>query len=198
MAQIDEVLNFWFADPQTGSANYDQWRKAWFIKDSAFDQQVRDRFLTTYAQAAAGNLDHWQESPTGSLALILVLDQFPRNMFRRDPRAFATDLKAVETTQGAIAKGFHQQLKPMQQLFLYLPLEHSENLDHQNQCVALFHKLIADHPGLGKEFEDTYSYAVRHQAVIEQFGRFPHRNEILGRETTPEEAEFLKQPSSSF
>lgn len=198
MAQIDAVLNFWFADPQTGSANYDQWRKAWFIKDSAFDQQVRDRFLATYEQAATGELDPWQESPAGSLALVLVLDQFPRNMFRRDPRAFATDPKALETTQGAIAKGFHQQLKPLQQLFLYLPLEHSENLDHQNQCVALFHKLITDHPGLGKEFENTYSYAFRHQAAIKQFGRFPHRNEILGRATTPKETEFLKQPGSSF
>jgi len=198
MAQTDEVLAFWFADPQTGLANFDQWRKAWFIKDAAFDQQVRDRFLATYNSAAAGELDHWQESPAGSLALILVLDQFPRNMFRGDPKAFATDPKAVEITQRAIAKNFHQQLKPLQQLFLYLPLEHSENLEHQNQCVALFHRLIADHPGLGKEFEDTYSYAVRHQAVIERFGRFPHRNEILGRETAPAEAEFLKQPGSSF
>jgi uncharacterized protein (DUF924 family) len=198
MARTDEVLTFWFADPQTGLANFDQWRKAWFVKDLTFDQQVRDRFLLTYEQAAAGKLDHWQESPAGSLALILVLDQFPRNMFRDDPKAFATDHKALGTTQGAIAKGFHQQLKPLQQLFLYLPLEHSENLDHQNRCVALFHQLIADHPGLGKEFEDTYSYAVRHQAVIDRFGRFPHRNEILGRETTPTEAEFLKQPGSSF
>jgi uncharacterized protein (DUF924 family) len=198
MAQTNEVLSFWFADPQTGLANFDQWRKAWFIKDAAFDQQMRDRFLPTYEQAAAGKLDCWQESPAGSLALVLVLDQFPRNMFRGDPKAFATDHKALGTTQGAIAKNFHQQLKPLQQLFLYLPLEHSENLEHQNQCVALFHRLIADHPGLGKEFEDTYSYAVRHQAVIERFGRFPHRNEILGRETTPAEAEFLKQPGSSF
>ncbi|MBD1996155.1 DUF924 domain-containing protein [Leptolyngbya sp. FACHB-541] len=198
MAQIDDVLNFWFADPQTGLANYAQWRKVWFIKNAAFDQQVRDRFLTTYEQAAAGKLDHWQDSPAGCLALILVLDQFPRNMFRRDPRAFATDLKAVETTQRAIAREFHQQLKPLQQLFLYLPLEHSENLDPQNHCVALFHKLVTDQPELGKEFEDTYSYAVRHQAIVKRFGRFPHRNEILGRETTPEEAEFLKEPGSSF
>ncbi|NJL36217.1 MAG: DUF924 domain-containing protein [Leptolyngbyaceae cyanobacterium SM1_4_3] len=198
MAQTDEVLTFWFANPQTGLANFDQWRKAWFVKDLTFDQHVRDRFLTIYERAAVGELDHWQESPAGCLALVLVLDQFPRNMFRRDPRAFATDFKAVEITRRAIAKKIHQALKPLQKLFLYLPLEHSENLDHQNQCVALFQELIADHPGFGKEFEDTYSYAARHQDVIKQFGRFPHRNEVLGRETTPAEAEFLKQPGSSF
>lgn len=194
---MDEVLNFWFADPQTGLADYEQWRKAWFVKDSAFDQQVRDRFLSLYKQAATGELDSWQKSPAGSLALILTLDQFPRNMFRGDPQAFATDPQAVRIVQEAIAKSFHQQLKPLQQLFLYLPLEHSENLEHQNQSVTRFQKLIADHPTLGK-VEDTYAYAVRHHAVIKRFGRFPHRNKILGRETTLTEAEFLKQRGSSF
>jgi len=191
---VEEVLDFWFGPPPITSMLYKQRRKRWFSKNPEFDRQIYDRFYSVYEQAATGTLDHWQHSPLSNLALILVLDQFPRNMFRNTPQAFATDAKARETTRVAIEQAFDRVLAPVQRLFVYLPLEHSENLDDQNQSVQLVQVLIATHP----ELLDCLDYAQRHQAVIERFGRFPHRNRILGRDTTPEEAEFLKQPGSSF
>jgi uncharacterized protein (DUF924 family) len=194
MTHINDVLTFWFGDPNVANSGYGQQRKEWFVKNSAFDQEIVDRFLPTYEQAIAGHLDDWQQSPLGSLALAIVLDQFPRNMFRGTPRAFAADAKARTVAQGAIARGDDQQLEPVQRIFLYLPLEHSENLDDQHQCVLLYQRLIAANDDLA----DTLDYAIRHRDVIEKFGRFPHRNAILGRESTPTELEFLKQPGSSF
>lgn len=191
---VEEVLEFWFGSPPISPSLYEQRRKLWFSKKPEFDRQIYDRFYTLYEQAAAGALDHWQRLPLSNLALILVLDQFPRNMFRNTPRAFATDDSARQTTHVAIEQGFDRALAPVQRLFTYLPLEHSENLDEQNQSVQLVQALVAVHP----ELSDCLDYAQRHQAVIARFGRFPHRNRILGRETTPEEAEFLKQPGSSF
>ncbi len=192
MSQPEEILNFWFNrspdEPGSGKA-----RKVWFSKNPDFDQEIRTRFQSAYEQAADGLLDHWQQTPEGSLALILLLDQFPRNMFRDQPQAFATDGQALAVAQAAIARSFDQALPPVKRWFVYLPLMHSEELSHQNQCVELFHPL-RNHP----DVPDGYTYAQKHQAVIERFGRFPHRNAILGRATTPEEEEFLKQPGSSF
>lgn len=187
------ILQFWFGNSfQTPS--YTEGRSRWFGKDPAFDQDIRDRFLEPYQQAAAGLLDVWQAEPLSCLALVIVLDQFPRNLFRADPQAFATDDKALSIAQVAIAQGLDQALHPVHRMFLYLPLEHSENATVQQQSVRLFQALTADYP----ELIDTYDYALRHQRVIDQFGRFPHRNEVLGRESTPAEIEFLKQPGSSF
>lgn len=191
MASITEILNFWFGAP--GSETAGKRRKEWFQKDSAFDQEIQSRFLSAYEQAAAGQLDAWQETPRGALALVLLFDQFPRNMFRGTPRAFATDPQALAVAQRTIAQGFDQQLPPVQRQFFYFPLEHSEKLEHQRQAVERF-AAIKDDP----ETADSYPYAVRHCEIIERFGRFPHRNQILGRETTPEEAQFLTQPGSSF
>lgn len=181
-----EVLLFWFGETL-------EMRKAWFVKDPVFDAEVRSRFLSVYEQAAVDRLDTWMDSPESCLALIIVLDQFPRNMFRATPRSFATDPKALKIAKWAIARGFDQQLPPIQRFFFYLPLEHSENLDDQTQSVSLYEQL-RDIP----ELAETYDYAVRHRDVIERFGRFPHRNQILDRPSTPEEIEFLKQPGSSF
>jgi uncharacterized protein (DUF924 family) len=192
--QAEETLRFWFGDLQPAVSSYPQRRKVWFGKHPQLDQEIRDRFQPLYEQAAVGNLDDWQNSPLTALALIVLLDQFPRNMFRNTPKAFATDAKALAIAQQAIAHGFDQHLTPIQRIFLYVPLEHSENLEHQRQCVALFQQLFATTPDL----DDVLDYAQRHYAVIDRFGRFPHRNEILGRSTTPEEAEFLKQPGSRF
>lgn len=181
-----EVLQFWFGETL-------ERREAWFKKDPAFDAEIRSRFLSQYEQAALGELGDWMNAAESSLALVIVLDQFPRNMFRGTPRSFATDAKALQVAQCAIAQGFDQHLPPMQRFFFYLPLEHSENLDDQNESVRLYEP-FRDIP----ELADTYDYAIRHRDVIARFGRFPHRNLILNRPSTPEELEFLKQPGSSF
>lgn len=189
---VEEILRFWFG--RVSESSYSEQRKLWFRKDPQLDQTIRDRFMCVYEQAAAGELEYWQQSPHSCLALLIVLDQFPRNMFRNTPQAFATDAKALSIAKAAIDQGFDQMLEPIQRIFLYLPLEHSENLDDQLQSIALFRDLVAIDPQLA----DVLDYALRHYQVIQQFGRFPHRNQILNRTTTPEEAEFLKQPGSSF
>lgn len=193
-AAIDGVLAFWFGTPGSGDDDYQSRRTVWFRKDPKLDQAIRDRFQDLYTQAASGALDDWQATPRGTVALLVVLDQFPRNMFRHDPRAFATDEKAREVAKRAIAHQVDQQLPPLQRLFIYMPLEHSEDLADQHQSVHLFEQLVEECPDL----TDAYDYAVRHKAVIESFERFPHRNAILGRSTTDAEADFLKQPGSSF
>lgn len=191
MCDREAVLNFWFGDP--GAPCYGRRRQVWFRKDPKFDRQLYDRFLNTYEQAVAGQFNHWPITPEGSLALILIFDQFPRNMFRGTARSFATDAQALAIAEGAIAQGFDQRLLPVQRMFIYLPLEHSENLEHQNQAVTRFSRLEDD-----PETADTFPYAVHHQQVIERFGRFPHRNAILGRVSTAEEREYLQQPGSGF
>ena len=191
MSQANQILDFWFGKPD--EADYGKPRKVWFTKNPEFDQEVRSRFLIDYQQAAAGHLDDWKASPLGCLALIILLDQFPRNMFRGQPQTFATDPQALTYAQHTVAQGFDKELLPIQRCFVYLPFEHSENLAHQRQAIELF-STLKDYP----ECASGVVYAHRHLKVIERFGRFPHRNEILGRETTPEEAEFLKQPGSSF
>ncbi|MDP8949687.1 MAG: DUF924 domain-containing protein [Actinomycetota bacterium] len=183
--KAEEVLSFWFG--REGEPGYGEFREAWFRKDPEFDRLVRDRFEALYEAAAAGELDDWREEARSCLALVIVLDQFPRNMFRGDPRSYATDRKAQETAEYAVDRALDRELPEFQRAFLYMPFMHSEDLDHQRRSVELFR-------GLG----DSSDYAVRHMEIIERFGRFPHRNEVLGRRTTPEEAEFLTQPGSSF
>lgn len=168
-------------------------RKVWFVKNPAFDQDIHSRFQLVYEQAVAGAFDDWQATAEGCLALVLLFDQFPRNMFRGTPQAFATDDRALAIAQKALTQGFDQALPVVQRWFLYMPFEHSENLEHQRRAVELFDPLRNNPDAAG-----TYSYAVKHLAVIEQFGRFPHRNQILGRASTPAEQAFLKQPGSSF
>lgn len=191
MPQIQEIIDFWFGTPEAGQAKS---RKVWFRKDPDFDQEIRIRFLADYDQAAAGALVAWQSSPQGCLALALLLDQFPRNMFRDNPQAFATDGQAIAIAQHAIAQDLDQVLPPIQRWFLYIPFMHSEKLADQQRSVELFRQLSQEEP----ETASAYKYAIKHLQVIERFGRFPHRNSILGRKTTLEEAEFLKQPGSSF
>ncbi|GAB4383457.1 MAG: DUF924 family protein [Elainellaceae cyanobacterium] len=193
-SRAQAVLSFWFGEEPEYSSLYDQRRKLWFGKKPAFDQAIIDQFRSLYEQAAAGQLDGWQQTPPSALALVLVLDQFPRNMFRDTPQAFATDAQACHLAKQAITQGFDRSLAPVQRMFFYLPLEHSESLEDQAQSVQMFQALAQVSPDL----LDTLDYAYRHQDVIRRFGRFPHRNRILGRVTTPEEADFLQQPGSSF
>ncbi|PSB04461.1 DUF924 family protein [Merismopedia glauca] len=188
---MDKILDFWFGTPS--SNDYGMFRPIWFEVNPELDREISDRFLTDHQAAANGNLDTWKTTPLGCLALILLLDQIPRNIYRGTPQAFATDSQALNLTKYALANGFDTQLLPIQRWFIYLPLEHSENLGDQRQCVYLFAKLP-----LSSEKQMGVDFARKHCQIIEKFGRFPHRNQILGRETTPEEAEFLMQPDSSF
>jgi uncharacterized protein (DUF924 family) len=184
-----EVLFFWFG-PQ---AERGKRHKRWFEKSDAFDRECRSRFLGLHEEAAAGRLAGWKEEPPGCLAFILLLDQFPRNMFRGTARAFATDPPALEAARHALARGWDRPMLPVERLFLYLPFEHSEALADQERACELTKPLEA-YP----ETADVYRYAAAHRDVIARFGRFPHRNAILGRGSTPEEIEFLKTPGSSF
>ncbi|NJL47968.1 MAG: DUF924 domain-containing protein [Leptolyngbyaceae cyanobacterium SM2_5_2] len=192
--KIRHILTFWFDDSPRPGSEYGQQRQVWFKKDPTFDEQIRQNFLADYHQAASGQLQDWQQEPQSCLALILLLDQFPRNLFRGDPRSFATDAQALATAEYGLEQGFDQALLPVERLFFYLPLEHCELLAQQERCVSLVQALCNQHP----EFESSLDYAHRHRDVIQQFGRFPHRNEILGRQTTEAEAEFFQQPGSRF
>ena len=190
-SRADEVLDFWFGSE--GEPGYGGFRDEWFRKDPGFDAEVTGRFADLYEEAAAGDLDGWRDDARSCLALFIVLDQFPRNMFRGDGRTHAADSKALETSKYAVEHALDRELPAFQRMFLYMPFMHSENVEDQRRSVELFGRL-ADEPGA----PDVTSYAVGHRQIVERFGRFPHRNEILGRQTTPEEAEFLKTEGSSF
>ncbi|MEO0770977.1 MAG: DUF924 family protein [Cyanobacteria bacterium J06649_4] len=202
--RVNDILAFWFGDlPLEGPVygtdpNYGQYRKVWFIKNDAFDEQIRRHFLADVQKAAAGKYDDWQLDPESAVALLLLLDQFPRNLYRSDPRSFATDTKALAVAQALVETGKDKTLVPAMRFFVYVPFEHSENLAHQNRCIELMSGLNADYPALDKGLKNGVDYAVRHRDIIQRFGRFPHRNEVLGRESTPEEVAFLKQPGSRF
>jgi uncharacterized protein (DUF924 family) len=184
-----DVLLFWFGP----AAERGKPHKRWFVKSQAFDREIRERFVPLYEEAAAGKLAHLKENAADCLALILLLDQFPRNMFRGTPRAFATDPLALEAARHAVAQGFDRAMLPVQRTFIYLPFEHSEALADQLKSCELNQALDAF-----PETNEVYRYAVLHRDIIRRFGRFPHRNAILGRASTPEEIEFLKGPGSSF
>jgi uncharacterized protein (DUF924 family) len=177
-----EVLRFWFGE----GADYGVVHKRWFEKNPAFDAEVRDRFLGVYESQLVS--PEWLAQPHPCLARIIVLDQFPRNMFRGTPRAFATDALALAAARHALAAGYDRDWLRVEKIFAYLPFEHSEALADQQRACELMRPLG----------EEQYDYALRHKAIIERFGRFPHRNAILGRASTPEEIEFLKQPGSGF
>lgn len=191
MSQAKPILEFWFG--HFDEPGYGKPKAVWFSKKPEFDQELASRFLQDYQKAAAGYLDDWLDLPQSCLALILLLDQFPRNMFRGTPQAFATDWEALSAAHHAVAQGYDRELLPVQRWFIYLPFEHSENLEHQRRCVQLFQQLSHD-----PESAAAIASAFRHQEIIERFGRFPHRNSILGRTSTAEEKEFLKQPGSMF
>ncbi len=194
MDRAEAILRFWFGDPADPQGEYGQQRQVWFKKDPAFDATIRQRFLADYEQAVSGALEDWRHAPRTCLALVLLLDQFPRNLFRGSGQSFASDRAALGTAYHALDQSYDQQVLPVERVFFYLPLEHSENLADQDRSVALVRSLHATHP----EFDSTLDYALRHREVIQQFGRFPHRNELLGRTTTAAEADFLQQPGSRF
>ena len=168
-------------------------RPEWFRKDAAFDSEIRKRFGALHAEAAGRGLEAWRASPLPMLALVVVLDQFSRNLYRGDARAFAQDERARDCANQALARGDDLLLLPVHRQFLYLPLEHSEDLADQERCVELMRSLEAFEPTRG-----LTEWAEKHRVIVARFGRFPHRNAALGRTSTPEEVEFLKQPGSGF
>ncbi|VIO67756.1 DUF924 family protein [Bradyrhizobium ivorense] len=159
-------------------------RDGWYKRNDAFDAEISGRFLATWQKAAAGELAAWEASDDGALALTIVLDQFPRNMFRDDPKTFSSDALAREVAGRAIDRGVDARVDPLLREFLYLPFMHSEHLADQQRCVALFREYGGGHP-------QNLKYAEDHADIIRRFGRFPHRNRVLGRQTTPDEQAFL-------
>jgi uncharacterized protein (DUF924 family) len=190
-----DVLDFWFLAP--GSAGYGQPRVEWFRKDDAFDAAIRECFARTIAQAVAGGLREWDaEGAQGTLARLLVLDQFTRNAYRGAPESFEGDLLALAAAQQLVDSGADRELTPIQRSFAYMPFEHAEDARMQEESVELFTRLARENRG---QYLDTaLDYAHRHRGVIARFGRFPHRNPILGRASTPLEMEYLSQPGSGF
>lgn len=178
----ENILDFWFVQTQP---------QQWFQVNEEFDQSVKKQFEESYQLAADGVYEDWKNDADGALALVILLDQMPRNMYRGTPKAFATDGKALVVSKYAISKGLDQVLSASKRRFLYLPFEHSENLNDQRRCVELFEAMKDDDPL-------AYEYAVKHFDVIEKYDRFPHRNKILGRENTAEEEEYLSQPGAGF
>jgi uncharacterized protein (DUF924 family) len=177
----DDVLDFWFAGDPTAH------RKEWFEKTAEFDAACT-RFAGGLRDAREGAFDHWTETPRGALALIILLDQFSRNLHRNSAEAFAADVKAREIARIAITRGIDRTLSELERMFVYLPFEHSENLADQDESVRLF-------TALGEEMT---RYAEEHRDVIRRFGRFPHRNAALGRTSTPDELTYLTQPGAGF
>lgn len=199
METQDSILEFWFGMHDDDKAVAEERSKLWWSKNPQIDKQVQQRFEPYVAKAANRELDSWLATPAGCLALILLCDQFPRNIYRNTPKAFAFDHLARTWCKEGIGKGFHKSLRPIEQAFFYLPLEHSESPADQDQSLALHEELAEGvDPGHRALFDDFLKYAVRHRDIVKRFGRFPHRNRILGRASSPEELAFLQQKGSSF
>lgn len=192
-----EILEFWFGKDL--KKNPLKNAKDWFTKNPEFDEEIREQFKPTLEKIAAGEHADWNLSPQGSMAYILVTDQFPRNMFRNLPESFQYDPLALTVLKHGIEQGFDQELSWIERCFYYLPFEHAEDLEMQEASLLAFQNLQRSIP---KQYldhgDEVYDYAIKHWEIIKKFGRFPHRNLILQRESTPEEIEFLKKPGSSF
>jgi uncharacterized protein (DUF924 family) len=180
-AGIRAILDFWFLP--LDHPDHGKRRELWWNSTPELDAEIKGRFGALLDQAVAGRLDHWGKSPDGALALILLCDQFSRNIHRRTVRAYVGDAKAHETARHAIAHGYPLAYTPEMRLFFYMPYQHSEHLADQEFCCSLF-------AGIGNP--DYGKYAVEHRDIVARFGRFPHRNEVLGRASTPEELDYLK------
>lgn len=187
-----EVLEFWFGAPET--ADTEPVKRRWFMKDEAFDQEIATRFGGLIEQALQGGLQDWCWQPGPALARILLLDQFTRNAFRHTARAFAGDTLALAAARQMVAQGQDQALAPLMRVFVYMPFQHGETLEAQEESLRLFRRLAQEAPGLDGHLD----YAERHHAIVKRFGRFPHRNAALGRPSTAEELLFLQEPGSGF
>ena len=195
----ERILSFWFGAVGEGGLSSEETASRWWKKDLAFDELLRERFAHDHAAILRGERDEWLSTACGRLAYVIVLDQFSRNMFRDTPGMFAHDELALRAALEGIELGMDQAVKGDLRAFYYLPLMHSEDLDVQDRCVDLFRALV---DAVGEEqrarFENNLKYAIAHRDIVARWGRFPHRNAILGRESSTEELVFLQQPGSSF
>lgn len=191
MADWQEIYEFWFGAPD--SDGHGEVREFWFGGGPQIDREIRERFLGHYESAAAGQFGNWTSGPRSSIALIVLLDQFPRNIFRGDKRSFAADPLALEYARGLVSGPFHDELITVEKLFAYLPFEHSEDIEDQKTCLDLY-RAIDPHD----QKEEWIDFAVQHYDIVERFGRFPHRNAILGRDSTPEEEAWLASSDQHF
>lgn len=195
----ESVLEFWFGDDLESPDVIATRCSLWFGGDASFDEHIRERFGGLPTSAREGQLDSWRQQARSSLALVLALDQFPRNLYRGNAESFAYDPLAREACAEALEREFDSELAPMEAFFLYVPLEHAEDMDSQARCVSLVRGLCeCASAELRPRFESFLSYAIRHRDVIERFGRFPHRNAILGRASTREELAFLESGGETF
>jgi uncharacterized protein (DUF924 family) len=199
MENPTSVHEFWFGTDADDAAVIKQQSALWWSKDTDTDDAIRRRFEPTLNAAAQHNLNAWAETPGGLLALILLTDQFPRNIYRDTPKAFVFDAVARAWCLDGLARNIDHALRPIERVFFYLPLEHAESLELQEQSVRLFQDLLREVPSPQRSlFEGYLDFAVRHRDIIARFDRFPHRNAIFGRLSTPQELEFLAQPGASF
>lgn len=199
-ASAEDILAFWFGEPPAGQAAVDALVKRWFGSSPELDAEIRDRFAPTMAAAASGRLDAWQDAPRARLALILLLDQFPRNVFRGTPAAFAQDARALDLTVRGTDTGMDRHLGPLERVFFYMPMQHSEAIAVQDRSVALFEALAeSDAPRfLTDTLRSSADHARQHRDIIAVYGRFPHRNALLGRDSTEAEERFLEQGGATF
>ena len=200
MNEIEDVLSFWFGTCGADGSLDPAKQKMWFGDGRKYDAEIRERFGALHERANRGELDkEWAATPQGRIALIVVLDQLSRHLHRDTARAFAQDPAAQRLAVNGIDLGVDRQLNPAQRAFFYLPLEHAEDVELQRLCVRCFDGLARTvAPAWRKEYDSFHDYAQRHRDIIERFGRFPHRNGVLGRDSTPAEKKFLKEPGSSF
>ena len=199
MENAESILRFWFGTAADDLEVAEQCANMWWKKNPQVDAEIRERFSGVVDAASSGQCDAWLSSARGRLAMIVLTDQFPRNMYRDTPRAFAFDSLALSWTKQGISSGVDQTLRPIERIFFYMPLEHSESIEDQQRAVALTTDLAASVSSEKRKlFEGFVDFAIRHRDIVQRFGRFPHRNAILGRISTPEEKQFLEQPRSSF
>jgi len=199
--EIDRISNFWFGNLKENEIPSEEYRKRWWIKDHENDKRIKDSLGDYLNLAIKGELDDWKTTPLGTLALILLFDQFTRNIYRDTADAFSQDQEAIEISISGIKKGFDLELHPVQRIFYYMPLMHSEDMSMQEKSIESFSNLAKQFTtpeAISKMVSGSSDYALKHYVIIKRFGRYPHRNQILGRGSTQEEIEFLSQPGSSF
>lgn len=194
-----DVIDFWFGPLKDATHFPEDRAKLWFGKDDKFDKLIKDQFEQLLEVGRNGGLNHWKATPRGTLSLIILFDQFPRNIYRGSASAFADDHRALQYCLNGLAQDFDHELMPVERVFFYMPLEHAEDKLLQEASVARFQRLADETPKtLWEIFDGFLDFAKKHKAVIDRFGRFPHRNAALGRISTPDELEYLKSPGSGF
>jgi uncharacterized protein (DUF924 family) len=199
MTRIEEILSFWFGEIDADGLATAQQTKRWFRASAEIDKSIRERFESDLQKAIQRQLASWEQYPRGRLALIVLLDQFSRNIYRGTAQAFAQDELALSLCLQGIDIGHDLALRPIERTFYYLPLEHAESLEMQHKCVQHYEQLVASvPPAMVAKHQPSLAYAISHRAIIARFGRFPHRNKLLGRASTAAEREYLSQGGATF